>query len=361
MKKANRFLLFAALLLLASVLSACGGTPAAQSWPGLAADEKAAYLANGSVVYAVRLKDGEELWSFPEDPGTKLIFYANPVFTSDGNIVVGSSGTEHSLFILDAETGTADWSFSDAEDHWVASPLVAGDMLYAPNADGFLYAFDLSKTGDDKLAWKVDLGGKLWSSPVADEERVYVASLDHHLHAINITTHEIDWVADLNAANTGAPVVANDLVIVGSFSDSLAAFHAADGSPAWNAPTKGWIWANPIVYEETIYAVDMDGNFYTLNLADGTSLADTIRPDGAVIAAPAFNNGRVLLATENGTLYAITSDGNLDTLETWDAKLYTAPVVAGELTLVAPFRGDFLLIALDQDGQKVWQYPKEEK
>jgi hypothetical protein len=70
--KTNRLLLFLALALMAALLSACGGSPVATTWPGLAASEEAAYLANGSVIYAVRLSDGEELWRFPEKPRLHL-------------------------------------------------------------------------------------------------------------------------------------------------------------------------------------------------------------------------------------------------------------------------------------------------
>jgi outer membrane protein assembly factor BamB len=361
--KVNRFLLFAALALLAAALSACGGTPAAASWPGLAADDKAAYLANGSVIYAIRIKDGEELWSFPEKPGAKLIFYANPVFTPDGNLLIGSSGADHTLFMLDPETGGEIWSFTEADDQWVASPLIDidGNMAYAPNADGFLYAFDLSKEGVDKLAWKVNLGGKLWSSPVADGERIYVASLDHHLHAVDIATQEIVWVVELEGASAGAPALADGLIFVGSFGANFNAFHAADGSPAWSVPTKGWVWSGPTLVNSTLYVADLDGNLYTLNPTDGEPLADSIRPNGPILASPTFLHDRLILVTESGTIYAVNAEGKLESLGTLNGKLYTNPVAAGDWILVAPFKGDFLLAAIQQDGAQVWQYPKEEK
>ncbi|MEW5939360.1 MAG: PQQ-binding-like beta-propeller repeat protein [Chloroflexota bacterium] len=364
MKKANRFISIAALALLASLLSACGGTPAAQSWPGLAADDTAAYLANGAVVYAVNLKDGEQLWQFPAEGevDAKLAFYSNPVFTSDGQLLVGSSGTTNTLFRLDpANEGRETWSFAGADDHWVASPLVVGETVYAPNANGTLYVFDMSIQGDDKLAWTITLGGKLWSSPVADDQFVYVVSLDHQVHAVNIATRELAWSVELDGANTGAPALANDLLIVGSFSETLNAFHVADGSPAWSAPAKAWVWSAPIVDGDTLYFADLDGNFYALNAADGTALMDSIRPDGPVVASPLPFNGKVILVAENGTVYAIDAEGKFRSLETFKGKLYTAPVIAGDVILVAPFKGDFLLAALDQDGGIVWRFPKEEK
>ena len=98
-----------------------------------------------------------------------------------GNCSIGSSGADHTLFRVDPETGNETWSFTDAKDHWVASPLVVGEMVYAPNADGTLYVFDMSMEGNDKLAWNVELGGHLWAQPVIDGGNLYLTSLDHNV------------------------------------------------------------------------------------------------------------------------------------------------------------------------------------
>jgi outer membrane protein assembly factor BamB len=360
--KLKRLVLLVALAILASVLSACsGGNAATSSWPGLAADEKTAYLANGTAVYAIRIKDGMEMWKFPEKAETKYMFYANPVITSDGSILVGSSGTSHSLFLIDPETHQATWTFTEAGDHWAASPLLVGDMVYAPNADGTLYVFDLTMEGADKLAWKLDLGGKLWSSPATDGQNLYIASLDHHVHAVSLESHEEVWTVDLEGANTGSPAVSNGLVYVGAFGTSINAYNATDGKLVWTSPTQGWIWGSPLVVDSTLYFADLEGNFYSINAADGKPVNDFIHPDGPIIAQPVLLDGRVILATESGSVYAINTDGSMENLYTFTGKLYTTPVVAGKLLLVAPFRGDFMLGALELDGGLAWQYPKADQ
>ncbi len=356
--KANRLILILALVLLASLLSACGGAPVASSWPGLAADQEAAYLANGAIVYAIRLKDGEEIWRFPESPSSKLAFYSNPVFTSDGQLLLGSSGAEHTLFSVDAETGKDTWSFTEANDQWVASPLVVGEMVYAPNADGTLYVFNMAQEGNDKLAWKVELGGKLWSQPVTDGTRVYVASLDHHLHAVDMATHSVMWVADLGGAVSGVPALDEGQIFIGSFDPALTAINTADGSITWTASTESWVWGGPALDGETLYFGDLDGNFYTVNAADGAVL-DSSKPDGPILATPIVLNGQVFFVTENGTVYSFMPGANPQSMEKLDGKLYTAPVAAGDLILVAPFQGEFLLVALNADGKVVWSFTSE--
>lgn len=357
--KVKRLFLLGALILLAALLSACGGTPAAATWPGLAADSTAAYLADGSIVYAVRLKDGAELWRFPAKADSKLSFYSNPVFTSDGQLLVGSSGSSHTLYRIDPQTGQDNWSFSDAGDHWEASPLVVGNMAYAPNVDGFLYAFDMTQNGANSLAWKVELGGKLWSQPVTDGKRLYVASLDHHIYAVDIQTHEIVWTTALKGAVTGNPTLSGDKLYVGSFGAVLDAINTSDGSIAWSISTKGWLWSGPAVNDGVLYFGDLLGNFYSINAADGKPAADTIQPDPnqAILATPLITNGQIIFVSEAGVVYSLTPGGKPLSLEKMNGKLYTAPVVAGDLILVAPFQGDSLLVALDQAGKQVWVYP----
>ncbi len=358
--KTNRLLLFLALTLLTLALSACGGTSSAATWPGLAADANAAYLTNGSTVHAVRLSDGDELWSFPEKPGAKLIFYSNPVFTSDGQILIGSSGSDHTLFRLDPDTGKETWSFSDARDHWVASPLVVGDMVYAPNSDGTLYVFDMSIQGDDKLAWTVEIGKKFWAQPVSDGENLYLTSLDKSLYVANLQTREAREITVLGGAIPGSPALGNGQLYIGSFDAAMVGIDSANGTVAWTAPVESWIWGGPLFVDGTLYFGDLDGNFYALDAATG-EVIDSFKPDGVILATPIFLNGQIIFVSEDGSVYSLTPGENPKSMEKLGGKLYTTPVAADNKLLVAPFQGDYLLVALDANGKEEWHYPMTQK
>ncbi len=355
--KINRPITFLALALLALSLSACGGAPPAATWPGLAADETAAYLTNGSIIYAVRLTDGQQLWSFSSD--SKSTFYANPVFTSDGQLLVGSTANDHTLFRLDPkadDTNRVTWRFKGAKDHWVASPLVVGEIVYAPNADGNLYVFDLSIPGEDKLVNTLELGGKLWSQPATDGERLYVASLNHRLHTVDMKTLKVKTI-DLGGAIPGTPTLADGKLYIGSFDASMVSINAESGSAAWTTPVESWIWGGPLLDDGKLYFGDLEGNFYVMDAASGALIA-SIQPDGPILASPILLNGEIIFVTENGTVYSLQpGETNPLSLEKLDAKLYTAPVAAGDLILVAPFQSETaLLVALDKDGRVAWPF-----
>ncbi len=352
--------LFLILGLLALNLSACGGTPPPATWPGLAADQETAYLANGAVIYAVRLSDGKTLWTFSSHSGSA--FYANPVFTPNGQLLVGSAGNDHALFLLDPKTSNnasrVTWTFDGARDHWIASPLVTGNLVYAPNADGNLYIFDLSLPGEGaaRLLTTIKLDGKLWSQPVTDGERIYVAALDHRLYIINATTYAVKTV-DLSGALTGSPAIADGMLYLGSLAAKITAVRGSDGHIAWNVPAHSRIWGGPLVDNGKLYLGDLEGNFYVIDAANGNILS-SFQADGAIIASPQLVQDDIIFVTETGSIYSLRAGETTPVrLEKVDGRLYTTPIAAGDTILVAPFRSESaLLIALNREGRILWSF-----
>ena len=370
----KKTLLLSMILLGAVLLSACaGGAIRGSSWPGLSAEGDAAYLSSGGFVYAVNLRDGKEIWHYPESAGgTKLIFYAAPVVTEDGLVIVGSAGTQHDLIAInpsdiDPETNSPveAWRFAGAKDHWVASPLVVGNKLFAPNADGNLYVLDLSDGRSQKQAVKVvELGGRLWAQPITDGERVFITSLDHSIIAVDVESYEIVWHEDVNGAIPGSPAVGTDgLLYVGSLASQLEQFDPATGNHKPVIDTSEWLWSTPVVDEDTLYFGDLAGNFYSFNTST-SELNWSIQPDGPITANALVQDDHLLLATESGNIYAVGKDGNiLWSDEVSDSKvvgkIYTTPVLAGNLILVAPLETEFHLTALDENGHSVWTFIPE--
>ncbi|MBI3739151.1 MAG: hypothetical protein HY258_08920, partial [Chloroflexi bacterium] len=74
----KRLTILSLFLLGAILLSACSSSGRGASWSGLSADANNAYLADGSLVYAVRLSDGAKVWQYPEKSAGQ-IFYSAPV------------------------------------------------------------------------------------------------------------------------------------------------------------------------------------------------------------------------------------------------------------------------------------------
>ncbi len=361
----KRFLLISLVLFGAVLLSACSGSANTSSWPGLAADDKMAYLANGSSIYAVRLSDGTKAWTYTGKSGTPL-FYADPVLTTDGQLLVGSAGRDYELTSLDIATGQKKWAFV-AGDRWVAPPLVVGDTVYAANNDGTLYALKLA-TGD--RLWALPISRDLWGAPVTDGKLIFVSSLDHFLYAVDPLEHTIVWKVNLGGSAPGSPVLNSDgtTLFIGSFAKKIFAVDSATGSVRWTADTKDWIWSAPALGGDSLFAADISGNIYSLGAPNGKNAWPTLQPDGPITGSPLVLSGStsqagdsILVATESGSLFAFDATG----VKMWEVnvggQIYTSPVAAGELIVVAPLNTDFLLAAVSKDGKLLWKFTGKEK
>lgn len=358
----KKITLVLALALAALLLSACGGRATlVNTWSGLSADAERAYLASGSHVYGVDVTDGKEIWRFPLETDTNLLFYANPVLTEDGQLLVGSEGNTHELVSLDPATGKENWAepFLDAKGRWVASPLVFNDRIYAPNSDGFLYTLDL-KTGQP-VAEPIELGGSLWATPVTDGELIYVTSLDHHLHIINPVSGEIAEPIDLGGASPSSPAVGEGGVYVGSFGSEIQ-FVTPSGNSQVIATTPNWIWGTPVLDNGILYYADLSGNLFALDLESNTQLWSDLKTDGSVVANPLVVEDQIYVATEAGTLVALDRDAKIVWEKTPGGKLYTTPVFTNGLVLVAPYRAEdaLALTAYDVEGRQVWSFIPEQ-
>jgi outer membrane protein assembly factor BamB len=365
----KKFVIVTIVLFGAILLSACSsGAIRGTSWPGLAADKNVAYLADGPFIYAINLQDGKQLWQYPGSRNSKLSFYSTPAITPDGLVIVGSSGSDHSLIALkptdinaDTHTPVEAWRFTGAKDHWVAAPLVINEKLFAVNSDGYLYVLDLQDGQSTKRAVKaIKLGGRLWAQPVADGEHIFVTSLDHSVIAVSSTTYEVLWNHDLTGAIPGSAVLGADgMLYVGSLASQLEKFDPATGNHQPVLDAKNWIWSTPSVDGDTLYFGDLDGNFYAFNTSTGKLNWAPVKPDAAITASPLIQNDHILIATESGFLYAIDRDGKTLWSEQVGGKIYTTPVAAGDLTVVAPLETKFYLAALDSSGRQVWTFTPE--
>jgi outer membrane protein assembly factor BamB len=365
----KKFLFLTVALLAVILLTGCsGGSVRGTTWPGLAANTDAAFLADGPFVYAVSLKDGKELWHYPDKRNAKLLFYSTPYVTPDGLVIVGSAGSDVSLFALKStdvnlqtNSPVAAWTFTGAKDHWVASPLAIDNRLFAPNADGNLYVFDLSDGQTNKQPVKVvELGGRLWAQPVTDGNLIFISSLDHRVFAINKDTYSIVWQKDVGGAITSSLVLGSDgNLYIGTFASQLEKFDPNTGNHQSVADTKGWVWGTPSVVENNLYFGDILGNFYSYNVEQASYSWNPVQPDGPITSSPLQVNDVFLVGTESGSLYEVNQNGQSKLWSQPGGKIYTTPVMAGDLVLVSPLTADAYLYAFDLNGRQAWAFQPE--
>jgi outer membrane protein assembly factor BamB len=360
------------LLLAAALLSGCTG---AIAWPGLAATEDVAYLANTTSVYAVDMKSGNQLWSFRGEGGgflntNRTLLITTPVVTEDGLVIVMDSSSKHVIYALDPKdlkenVPNVKWKFSDVKGLWIAPPLIVGNRLFAPNSDGNVYVLDLQDGRSEKQAIKTipvsrEQGSddRLWGQPVTDGERLFITSLDKSVIAIDLASYNILWHEDIGGAVPGGAVIGADgMLYVGSLAKQLERFDPATGDHQSVLETTGWIWGTPVADGDNLYFGDVDGYFYSYNVKEAKLNYDPIQPDASITASPLILGDRVLIATESGNIYSVDAAGkSVLWFGVEKGKAYTTPVLAGGRVLVAYLESDYYLVALDEEGHSAWTF-----
>ncbi|HSF80987.1 MAG TPA: PQQ-binding-like beta-propeller repeat protein [Anaerolineales bacterium] len=358
--KQKHLIFITLIILLASVISACsGGATTATSWPGLAADEKYAYLAYNQHIYAIDLANGLERWRFPGEADSKIAFYATPSLTSDGDLIAGSY--HNVLYSLNTETGAELWSYSDASNRYIGSSLVVDDLIFAPNAGNKLFAFN----SQGQMLWTFESQGALWAKPISDPDCtcIYLSSMDHRIYSIDAQSGRQNWMTDdLGGSIVGTPAFdPSGVLFSGTFASEMLAIDAQNGSIIWRTPTTGWVWGGPVLADNLLYFGDLSGTLYALNSQTG-QISWTIQADGPISDSLLVTEDTIFFNTEAGSLYAIGKDGNF----VWPQpklignKLYTTPVLAGDTLLIAPVGAEVLLYGLDLNGNQKWTFvPRE--
>jgi outer membrane protein assembly factor BamB len=364
--KKKYLVLIGLLLPLAVFLSGCAGGLTASAWPAMTADAKNVYLAGGPYVYAVNLQTGAQVWRFPASASAANPFYAAPVLSPDGQLIVG--GFDKKLYSLNPQTGLSNWQFTNAHDRYFGGVLVANNMIYAPNADYNLYALDMK----GQLQWTFEADQSIWGAPVSDGTNIFFGTNGRKLYAVDAKTGKQAWMQDLDGAVLGSPLLGStNELYVGTYGGTLYALSTANGKTLWSKPAfppSSWIWTGPVMDTKNLYV----GDSYTDNahvnkgrlVAYPISGADklwSLDLNGAIIGSPCLCGDKLVVGTEAGSVYFVDPIGKiLQTISlSTTMKVYATPLTAGTLTLVAPSGGtstEPVLLALDAAGATKWSF-----
>jgi glucose dehydrogenase len=77
------------------------------------------------------------------------------------------------------------------------------------------------------------------------------------------------------------------------------------------------------------------------------------------VASPLVVDDQIYVAAESGSFIALDRDGKIVWEKTPGGKIYTTPVLSGDLILVAPYQAEFALAAYDLDGKQAWTFNPE--
>jgi outer membrane protein assembly factor BamB len=219
-----------------------------------------------------------------------------------------------------------------------------------------VYAIDLVT---HESRWFYSTNDWVWATPLPVEGRVYIASMDHALYAVDDQTGTEVWRFTVSqSALPAAPAFSGGVLYVGSLGGHIYAVDAQSGALKWDQTVVGGIWATPLVQEGVLYFGTLGGKVYALDAAEGTVIWDK-SVEGETRGTPAYVNGTIYIGSETGQLHAFDARSGAPAIsplgvQTKPASIYTSPVFDGRYLYVASTDGQ--VFALDpQKQQVVWQ------
>ena len=253
-----------------------------------------------SIVYALNLETGTELWSTDT-----LLFCASTPTAWNGLVFVPSTGGLFHAF--STETGETEWVTDGFGTFWDSSPTIVDGEIYIGSWNGSLYRID-ALTGS--VINEFTYGGLEYieSTPAIHDDFVYFG-LDDYFYCVDRFSGVLQWEFDIgNDYLHASPGVADGLVFWGDHDgtpkDSTVLIHAVDaltGTEVWNYTIEGtWkgVLSSPAITDGVMYIGAGDGNLY----AFGTGLKYTYRED--FFYAAVGSNELIVTSFDGGVVVA---------------------------------------------------------
>ena len=182
---------------------------------------------------ALRADTGEEVWR------TEMSGSINvpPSLAADRMYVSLATGDVVALSLL---TGAAMW-----KQHLGGAPdrILPLDDLFVGATDNFFYS--LSRL-DGSIKWRWPTGGDIVGLPAVDEKRVYFASRDNQLWALNRNSGVQQWHQSLAVRPTAGPRQMGDLLVLGGTSQYLRFFDPLTGVTYGRIPSSSELAHPPL-------------------------------------------------------------------------------------------------------------------
>lgn len=217
------------------------------------------------------------------------------------------------------------------------------------------------------------------SSPVLDEDTLYIGVDDGHLHALDLETGDIRWSFrtdiydyeveredDNNRGIHGTAAVDDEMVYVGEYLGRLYAVDKTDGTLVWKVDLGGSIGASAALYGGYLFvSVEFsnpaDGKMFVVQASDGEVVYESPSMGGHPHSSTSIdpNRGYMFAGGNNGKFWCFDF---VNKEEVWsfqmdmgaDGDIKSTPAVAEDTVYVTSW--DHKLHAIDIDsGEEIFE------
>lgn len=233
----------------------------------------------------------------------KLPFAAtSPAVADSYNLFVGSANQR--LYSLDILGGFRNWE-TTVKRTLTAKPLLLGDELYVGSEGGRVMACVLgaSRRDEARRKWEFETEGPIFYDLAADAQRVFAASNDRILYALDRKSGRREWTRQFDNPPDAAPVVAGGRVFQSITGEGLYCLDAVTGKQIWHLSEPAHYLAQ---YGETCFVYGGTSNPEIVRLDASTgSIKSRERTAPCVFANASHDDQMILLADGCGEVMCL--------------------------------------------------------
>jgi outer membrane protein assembly factor BamB len=295
---------------------------------------------------------------------------------------------------------TVRWEYT-SEETINLTPATDGKRIYLPLAEGYMVSLNAD---DGQLIWKMDIGGELSSSPIADERAVYVASetrltansktpqatgalralgreggitqwmrtlpmpvrgamavnqttlfggaSDGRVYALRKRTGEILWMAQFPVSFNSQLTAIGTSLYLGAADGTLFALDQATGKPLWRYRTRGEIKGPVAVADGLVFFGSADGYIYAVNESTGR-LRWRTRTGAGVQTVALAGSGLLATSLDNFVYYLSLSRGDRHWKQQLAGRIPAQPLTTTDSALFIPLSSDAGVVLGLRDGKQL--------
>ncbi len=230
----------------------------------------------------------------------------------------------------------------DPADQWIAATGPRDALLIDP-------------------AWEYETAGYVDVDLLAVDGRLYVASWDGDLRALN-ESGDVLWSKSLGDTLDATPAVHEGQLFIQNWSREVYALDAATGAVIWRfdyspSPADDHRQAALLVIDDLVLVPAWNGTLFALDTKSGERRW-SFYGGQPLRAQPVYDGNNIYLASGDGTFSVLSIDGHLQWQKQLDSPLLRAPAILPQGVAVVSREGQ--VVAYGQEGQTLWQHDLEE-
>ncbi len=277
----------------------------------------------------------------------------------------GSQGLRGVTATAIPDTPELIWTFT-AEGAIVSSPIVDDNRVYVGSDDGSVYCINL-KTGEEIWSFKTEF--LIEAPPFFHDGIVYVGSHDFFLYALDAQTGEELWKYEtyekiVGSANVVQAEDGRDLIVVGSHDAFVYALDAKTGDKVWSLETNDRVNGTlAVTSDNQIIFGGCDTIVYVVDGATGAITSSTeLGGDCNIPASVAVADGTVYLGHHSREFLSIEIDsGEIGWRYNQTRAGFYSPPAVTEDRIVVGGRDNHLHCINRATGEQVWTYQARRK